>query len=140
MARVTPQEYVEKHARRLKQSLPDIKTGIERVTIPPGQAAAREEQRMLTNTMEAIQSGKWATRVGAVSLQDWQKATIDKGLSRIPAGVDAAMVKNVPMAERLLTAVDAAAAKAKALPKGTIEDSISRASMFMREMHGAKIK
>lgn len=135
MAKVTPEEFAEKWARRLRGATEDIRRGIERVDTAPGELAAAQQEAMLQNFIESVNSGLWASRVRSVSLQDWKKAAIDKGLARIPAGVEAAQPKMARIAAELLPAVDAAAAKARAMPKVTLEDSIARMTMFVREMH-----
>lgn len=140
MARVTAQEYAEKHARRLKASLEDMRRGIQRVTEAPGAKAAAQADKMLANLTEAVTSGLWARRVGAVTLEEWRRKALDKGVNRVAAGIDAVQVSQVAMAERLLAAVDNAVAKVKTMPSTTFEDRIGRATQYMREMHGANIK
>jgi len=140
MARVTAEEYAEKWGRRLKASTEDVRRGIDRVDHAPGLQAARAQELMETRLMEAINSGMWAKQVAGVSLDEWKTAFLTKGVPRIAAGVDAAHNKQVDMAQDLLAAVDAASAKANALPKGTIEDSINRMSTFAREMHSRKLR
>lgn len=135
MAKVTPQEFAEKWARRLRGATEDIRRGVERVDTAPGEQAAAQQEAMLQGITEAINSGLWASRVRGVSLQDWKNATLTKGLSRIPQGVEAAQPKMAAIAAELLPAVDAAAAAANALPKVTLEDSIQRMTTFVREMH-----
>ncbi len=138
MARVTPDEYAAKHAARLKAATPDIRRGIERTQTAPGEAAVREQDKLLSRFQEAVASGRWAAATRSVSLQDWQAAAIDKGLGRIAAGIDAAQDKQVAMAGRLLAAVDSAAGKARAMPSTTLEDNINRSATFIREMSKAK--
>lgn len=140
MSKVTAEEYAEKWSRRLKGSTEDIRRGVEKVTAAPGQAAAKAADRMLARVTESITSGMWANQVGKVTLEEWKEAFNVKGLGRIAAGVDAATPKQVAMAQKLLAAVDAAAAKANALPKGTIEDSINRMNAYVREMHKLKLR
>ena len=135
MARVTPQEYAEKWGRRLKASGEDIRRGIDRVSVAPGEMAAQNQEALLTNFQESVNSGLWAARVRGVSLQAWQDAAKNKGLPRIAQGVDAALPKMATIAGPLLAAVDAAAEAARALPKVTLEDSIQRMNVFVREMH-----
>ncbi len=138
MAKLTPEEYAAKWGQRLKGSTEDIRRGISRVTTAPGEAAVRQQDKMLTKTTEAITSGRWAAATRSVSLADWQRSATDKGISRIAAGVDAAAPAQAQMAGRLLAAVDAAAGKVKSMPSTTIEDNINRASTFMREMAKSK--
>lgn len=135
MARVSPQEYAEKWGRRLKGSTEDIRRGVSRVTEAPGVAAAKAADRYASGVADAVTSGRWQQRVGAVSTEEWKTKTIQKGVARIGQGVDSAMVSQADMATKLLADVDAAASKANAMPKGTIEDSIARMSTFAREMH-----
>lgn len=140
MAKLTPEQYAEKQARNLKNSLPDIRMGIERVSSAPGQAAAAAQQRMKDNLNKAIDDGRWAEKVRGVSLEEWKTAALTKGVDRIAQGIDAAHAKQVVMAGRLLAAVDSSAAKVRAMPKGTIQDSISRMTAFVEDMHKFKGK
>ena len=134
MARVTPEEYAAKHAQRLKAASEDIRRGIERTSRAPGEAAVAQQDKLVSKFQEAVSSGRWASATRAVSLGDWQSAAINKGVPRIAAGIDAAAPKQAQMASRLLAAVDAEAAKARALPSTTLEDNINRMSTFVRGM------
>ena len=138
MARLTPEEYADKQARNLKNSLQDIRDGISRVTQAPGLAAVAQQDKMRTKVLESIDSGLWANKTRAVGLQEWQQAALTKGVDRIPAGIDAARDKQVQMAGRLLPIVDAAATKARAMPKVTLQDSIARMTSFVTDMARAK--
>lgn len=140
MAKVNPQEYAEKWGRRLKGATEDIRRGIDRVTEAPGVKAARSKDLMIQKLMEAINDGTWEAQVSKVTLEEWKGKAKEKGISRIAQGVDGAETSQVAMAEKLLAAVDAAAAKANALPKGTLEDSINRMTTFVREMNKRKLR
>lgn len=135
MARVTPTEYAEKWARRLRGATEDIRRGVERVDTAPGELAAANQEALVQNFVESVNSGLWASRVRGVSLADWKEATITKGIARIGQGVESAQPKMARIAAELLPAVDAAAAAANAMPKVTLEDSIARMTTFVREMH-----
>lgn len=135
MARTNPQEYAEKWSRRLRGATEDIRRGVNRVDVAPGEKAAAAQDAMLQNLTEAVNSGLWASQVRAVSLADWKEATLNKGVARIPQGVEAATPKMVQIAQELLPAVDAAAEAAKRMPNVTLEDRINRMVTFAREMH-----
>lgn len=134
MARVNPQEFADKWRRRIGAATEDMRRGIERTTVAPGERAAANQDAMINGINEAVNSGRWARRVRGVTLQEWKDATINKGVGRVAQGAQAAESKMVRVAQELLPAVDAAAAEARALPKVTIEDSINRAATFMRRM------
>jgi len=140
MAKLSAEQYTEKQARNLKNSLPDIRAGIERVSTAPGVAAAAAQTRMKDNLNRAIDDGRWAAKVRGVSLEEWKSAALNKGVDRIAAGIDQAHDKQVQMAGRLLAAVDSSAAKSNAMPKGTIQDSIARMTAFVEDMHKFKGK
>ena len=140
MAKLSAEQYAEKQARNLKNSLPDIRAGIERVSTAPGVAAAAAQTRMKDNLNRAIDDGRWAAKVRGVSLEEWKSAALNKGVDRIAAGIDQAHDKQVQMAGRLLAAVDSSAAKSNAMPRGTIQDSIARMTAFVEDMHKFKGK
>jgi len=134
MARVNASQWLDKWGRRLNAAGPDITNGVKRVKQAPGEAAAAAAELMLQRLTESVQSGVWAKQVASVSLQDWQDAMINKGIQRINQGVTQAQKTKQANIAALLDAVDAAAAEARALPKGGIEQSIARATTFMRAM------
>lgn len=134
MAKVNPEEYQEKHARRLKASIEDIRRGVGRVTANPCDAAAAKADKMIARLAEAVQSGKWARNLKKVSLEEWKDKMVNKGVPRISGGIDGAKDKVIAFAKDLLPHVDAGVNKIKALPDLTIDDSINRAATFIRHM------
>ena len=140
MAKVTPEEYAEKHARRLKASTEDIRKGIDRVTEAPGKAAVRAKDRMRTNLNAAIDDGTWEAQTAKVTVDNWKEAAKDKGIGRIAQGIDSAQPKQVAMAGKLLAAVDASVAEADRTPRGTLEDNIGRMTTFVRGMAKRKLR
>lgn len=140
MARVNAQQYAEKWARRLKGSTTDIRTGVENVSVAPGKKAAENAEKMLEGVRRAIENGTWQRSVESVSLDDWKRATIDKGINRIAAGVDSAQTKQVDMAEKLLAAVDRVKSSVDNMPDATLEDRLQRMVAFARGMSEQRIK
>jgi hypothetical protein len=135
MARTTPEEYMEKWGRRLKGAGQDIRAGVERTTVAPGIAAAQASDKMLAGITEALNSGKWQRAVAGVSLQDWKEATVNKGINRIAAGVDASMSKNRVKVEKLLSDVDSSVSEIARMPSTTFQDRIQRMVSFSEAMH-----
>lgn len=138
MAKVNAQQWLDKWGTRLNSAGPFITSGVNNVSVAPGQQAAAAADRMLANLTAAVTSGLWASRVGSVSLADWKSAMTTKAIPRIPQGVTQAQKTKTAVITTLLAAVDQAASTANALPKGNIEQSIARASAFMRAMNAAK--
>jgi len=138
MARLTPDEFVEKHARRLKAATPDMRAGVERVNVSPTALAAKKIDKMRAHLLEKIDDGTVKRRLEAVTLEDWKSKMLSKGVGRVAEGIDAASAKVRDFAGQLLPAVDAAKAKVAGLPDLTLEDSIQRMTTYIREM--AKFK
>jgi len=134
MAKVTAEEYQEKHARRLKGAITDIQRGVDRVTVNPCELAAAKADKMLARLSESVQSGKWARNLKKVTLDDWKTKMKDKGVPRISGGIDGAKEKVIAFAKDLLPHVDTGVAAIKKLPDLTIDDSINRAATFIRHM------
>lgn len=134
MSKLSATEFQEKHARRLKQSVEDIRKGIERVTENPCDKAAAKQDKMLTNLTAAVQSGKWAAGLKRVPLEKWKKQARDVGVNRIAAGIDAAKEKTIAFAEQLLPHIDRGQEKIKSMPDVTLDDNINRMVSFVRHM------
>lgn len=100
----------------------------------PTERAAAKQNKMLQNLTAAVQSGKWANRLRAVSLEQWKEAVRQKGVGRVAAGVQAAKNDMAAFGEQLLSYEAALQAKIQAMPDLTIEDSINRAATWIREM------
>lgn len=140
MAKLTPQEFTEKHARRLKASTEDIRRGIERVQTAPTALAAAKADKMKAKLVESIDSGRWANNTRKVSLESWKQSATNVGVGRIAQGIDNAAPKVQAFAEQLLPAIDSAKAAISSMPDLTLEDSINRMVTFTRKMGQFKKK
>ena len=115
MAKMTPAELTAKHAARVSASVPYVQKGVENVTEAPGKKAAAAAEKAKANFVKAIDSGKFAARVGSVPLEEWKRATLAK-VDRIPTGVEAAAEKIENFYSQLLPFQDKVAAEVRAMP------------------------
>lgn len=138
MSRLTPVEFQEKHARRLKGAIDDMRKGIEGVTSSPTAKAASKADKMKANIVASIDSGKWAAGLNRVTLDEWKDKMINKGLNRVASGIDGAADKVTSFAAEFLPHIDKGLDTIKKLPDLTLEDSINRMTTFIRHM--AKFK
>lgn len=132
--RYTPQESSEKWNRRLKQSIPDIQKGIERVTEAPGKKAAAKAEKMRSGINAALDSGRWQRGVAGVPLEEWQAKTKQKVGERLSGGVDAAMGKRTKFDEYMVATVNASLAKLEGMADLTFEDSMARVRAHAEHM------
>lgn len=134
MAKLTPVEYQEKHARRLTAAVPDIQKGIDRVTENPCEKAADKKDKMLANLTAAVQDGKWERGLRRVTLSEWKDKAKNIGAGRVAAGIAAAKTKVIAFAEELLPHIDAGQTALKTMPDISLEDNINRMVAFTRHM------
>lgn len=138
MAKLTPAEFQEKHARRLSAAVEDVRKGIDRVTVNPCELAAAKKEKMLANLTASVNDGRWEAGLRRVSLADWKDKAKNVGAGRIATGINAAKAKVIAFAEELLPHIDAGQATLKTLPDITLEDNIARMTSFIRHMANFK--
>ncbi len=131
---LTAQEIAEKHARNLKNSVQDIRRGVERLTENPMEKAAGQEDKMRQNLLKSIDSGKWKAGLMRVSLEEWKEAVLTKGIDRIAVGIDAALPAQVEFYGQLIEHQNRLSAKINNMPDLTLEDSIARMTAQVRGM------
>ena len=140
MAKLTPQEFADKHNRRLKAAIPDMAAGIARVSEAPTAKAAAKQEKMKTRLIAKIDDGTWASRLKAVDLASWKLDMTEKGVPRIAGGIDRAEGKVRDFATQFLPFADAVQAKVSKMPDITLEDNINRATTAIRELSKFKKK
>ena len=134
MAKLTPEQFAEKHNRRTKAALEDMKAGIENVTVAPTEKAAAKQEKMRQRLLEALENGKWANGLKRVSLEEWKQKMIELGLNRVASGLDANKKKVEEFAAQLLPHIEAGQKLIEKMPDVTLEDSINRMTAFIRHM------
>ena len=134
MPKLTPQQAQEKHATRLKASLSDIRAGIDRVTVAPGQKAAAKKDKWVAKLQDPTIQAKWARNVAAVPLERWKAQARDVGTGRIPSGIDAAKDKMTSFYTQLFPFQESLQSRINAMPDVTISDSVARATEWITGM------
>jgi len=134
MAKLNATQLADKWARRMTAAAPDIASGVDRTTKDPGALAAAAKPLWIAKVTDPKTQDSWARNVAAVGASNWKSAMKEKGIPRIQAGVNRAQTTKIGRFQALLSAVDAAAADAHALPRGTLENNIARSAAFQRSM------
>lgn len=130
MAKGTPDEIAAQWASRLAGSTARITSGVQSVSVAPGQAAARQKAVWAQNV--AASQDKWAQRVANVSLADWQSAMTTKGVQRIGQGAQAAQPKFASFMTQLLPHI--ASVKGSLPARGNLDQNIARMTAFVQGM------
>lgn len=132
--RVTPDQYASRWGSGLKANVEKIREGVGRVTVSPGKTAAARADKWHAAMTQTSTRDKWARRIGAMTLEEWQRSMIAKGINRIAAGVDEAQPKMVAYAEVLIPHQNALLAQLEKMPDVTLEDNINKMVTFIRGM------
>lgn len=128
---LSAQEIAEKWNRRTIAAIPDAQRGVENVTVSPTKLAAEKQDKWLAGIQNAAQSGKWKTKLNAVSLEEWKSKTKQKMGERMSGGVQAAMGKRERFDQANIAALNEILPQIAAMPDLTLQDSINRATAFM---------
>jgi len=134
MARVTPEQFQEKHQRRTEQALEDIRTGVQNVTVNPCELAANKIDKMRAGIIRAIDSGKTEAALRRVSLEEWRGKMLTKGVDRIPEGLTQAKQKVIDFASDLLPHIDKGLVELNKLADVTLADAKKRGTTWMDHM------
>lgn len=122
----------QRWSNNLASATDKIKAGVQAVTQSPTAKAAANANNYLQGVQRAVSSGKYASALQAVSLQDWQNAMINKGISRVASGATAAMPKMQQFMSQWLPYEAAGVAALASTPRGTIDQNIARAVSMIR--------
>ena len=140
MATLTAAQFADKHIRRTKAALEDMRAGVNAVTVSPTLKAAAKADKMKARLVEAIDSGKWAEGLKRVSLEEWKDKMLKLGVSRVSQGLDENRGKIEAFAAQLLPYIDAGIPKINSMPDVTLEDSIQKMAEWSRYMSKMKRK
>lgn len=124
----------DKWARRLAQSTPDIEAGVQAVTVAPSERAIAAKSKMVQNFNQAMTDGKWERGLERVSLDDWKRSMLTKGISRIGQGAEEGKGKMEAYMREALPFMEELQRKIDAMPDLTLEDSIARMTTWIRGM------
>lgn len=134
MAKLTASEFAEKWGRRLSGATEDIRRGVEGVTESPGKRAASKKGKWVARLTDPAVQEKWARNIGSVTLEEWKARTVNVGIGRVAAGVEASKDRMVRFAEQLLSYQEANLGKIHAMPDVTLADSKARMDAWFEVM------
>lgn len=138
MAMPNAQQVATNWANGMANSSEKLKAGINNVTVAPTEKAAMAVDRQVVGVQRAANSGKTATNLRKVSLQDWKDAALNKGVGRVAAGAQNAKPKMAAFMTKFLPYLQQGVDKLANMPRGDLEQNIARATTMMR--HNAEFQ
>lgn len=132
--RATPEQATQRWVTGLSGATQKIQDGVARVQVAPGQKAAAAKAKWFQR-LQASQD-KWASRVGQVTLQEWQNAMTTVGVQRVAQGAQAKQGKFSAFMADFLPFLSAGVQRVEAMPSVTLEDNINRSIAMIRYTAG----
>lgn len=126
MPKNTPAEVAAKWKSRTQSASPEYIKGIQGVTVNPAQKAIAAKDKMVANFQQAMADGRYEQGLADQTLQGWQQKSINKGATRIAAGVQEAEQRQVQFYSGFLPAQAQITAGTDQMPSTTLEDRIQR--------------
>lgn len=128
--RSTPAQATSKWLSNISAASERMQAGAMAVQTAPGQLAAQAADKWLARVTAA--KNKFATNVGAVSLQSWQNSYVNVGIPRVAQGAQAKQAKFTNFMSQFLPYLSAGLATIDKMPSTTLEDGIARATAMIR--------
>jgi hypothetical protein len=108
--------------------------GINAVTVAPGQLAAAQKNLYVANVQAAANT--WASKVGAVSLQDWKNSATTTGAARLATGATKGAPKMQAFMQNFLPQLSSVV---DGLPaRGSFEQNLQRFTSYAQALHAKK--
>ena len=129
MATLTPQQITTKWVTNFGNAGTAMQQGVNAVNQAPGAKAAQAAQLWITRLQQA--QTKWANRVGAVTLAEWQQAMINLGIPRAQQGVTEKQGKYLTFITSYMQFLQGQLPTIQAMPKGTLAQGIARSNAMI---------
>jgi hypothetical protein len=126
-----PQQAAEKWSRNLGSASQTIQEGVQAVSVSPTQKAAERVNAYVQGVQRAVADGKFQAGLRRVSLEDWKRSMIQKGVPRIASGASAAIPKFADFMSEFLPHVEAGLRQLESMPRGDLPTNIQRAVAMM---------
>lgn len=117
----------DKYASRLGASSQAYKDGVGNVTENPMAKAAANLEVAKQNYIAAIDSGRMAAGLNAVSLSDWKSAAQNVGAAKLAASATAAKAKYLKRMQVIYPKQQEISQEISRMPKGTLDYGKARA-------------
>ena len=119
-----------KWVANLSNATAAMTAGAQRVQTSPGQSAAAAADKWLARVTQA--KDKFKSRVGSVTLQQWQQAYTTYGVTRVASGAQAKQGKMQAFQTDWLNYLQANMGQIDKMPTTTLEDGVAKAVAQIR--------
>lgn len=127
-----------KWANNLANSTQSIREGVESVSESPMAKAANRTDAYLAGIQAAVANGKYQDGLRRVTLEEWKRSLLEKGIPRIATGARASEGKFADFMQDFLPHVEAGQRALESMPRGDLSQNIQRAVAMMQ--HNARFR
>ena len=106
--------------------------GVQAVTEAPNKKAAQALPRWIASVTSKKVQDKYVAKNNAVTLEEWQSATVQFGVPNLTRGAQKGQPKYETFATKFYPFLSQGLAKIESMPNVTLEDRIARATAMMR--------
>jgi len=135
MGMPTPQQAAANWARGMQNSTERIRQGVQAVTVAPTEKAVAAIPRQVAGVQAAAASGKTERALRNVSLEDWKRDMLEKGLTRVGPGASAAQPKMATFMGELLPFIESGKGRLDSqTPRGDLGMNLARMMAWAQYM------
>lgn len=138
MAEKSISQMAAKWSQNLQSATTSMRDGANAVTENPAQKAIDAKQKMVQNWNASVTDGSWEAGLGRVSLADWRKAYIEKGIPRIAQGAISGENKMAEYLTEAIPYIRQGQEAVRAMPNLTLQHSAARMVAMMNHMAAFK--
>jgi hypothetical protein len=111
--------------------------GVQNTAADPTQLAIRAQGALVANFTQAVTSGRWAQKLGAVGKAGWQAATVAKA-GNYSTGIAAGAPKYEAAMQTWLPFINQTAASVRNMPSGSLANNLARANAMATALYNRK--
>jgi len=131
-------DIARKWQRNLAGATESIRSGVNAVTVSPTEKAAQQADAYLVGVQQAVADGKFQSGLRRVSLDDWKRSFLEKGVPRIASGAAAAQPDFEQFLSEFLPHVERGKQMLESMPRGDLRQNIARAVAMIE--HNSKFR
>lgn len=140
MAKLTPEQIVEKQLRNSSNAVADYRAGVRGTRKDPMRRAIDNLEKMKQNFIEAIDNGVVEDGLNAVTLQEWKEVTSTKGGDRYFPGMQASKNKLLEFQRAIAPVRERISAEIDAMPNTTFDQRMARMVANATALHDFKFR
>lgn len=129
-----PAQVALKWQQRASAAGEAIKQGVNAVTVSPTEKAAQAKDKYLLGVQAAAASGAYENGLRKVTLDDWKRAMIDKGIANHQNGVRVGLPNMQRFLAEFLPHAERVSQEIAAMPNVTESDAEARMLANVRKM------